>query len=254
MRHSRTSPVTIRGAAAALLIIVLVFCWTCSFAKAEADKAFEPTDEFSIPARNGRIDFNCSGTYEQATFENDTWTFVNLHLSNSLTADKLNLTASAEDSHVTITAYQPFNTTFYGVRLRYMVVGQGKQTFNFGIDTRGGEFGVVFNGVYMAENEGYSIAPDATLTITGATGNVSISYYDFLDSLGGGPGAANLPVYQQHSVGIATAAAVAVTLVLTVAIWTRNRKKEADEDRPKSQPTVYDDGFGRQTGGNADAS
>ena len=121
-----------------------------------------------------------------------------------------------------ITSYQRYNTTSVtAARLRYTVMGLGKQTFNFGFVVKEGSWSVVLNGNrFMAENEGYQVAPDQTITVTGATANASISYFN-LDALGGTADNPNLPFYQKHSVAISTGVIVAVAIALTMIIRRR---------------------------------
>jgi hypothetical protein len=206
-------------------MIAVVLPWICYIAQAQTDTTLKPTDKFGIPEYNSSISFATSGTYERASLENGTWNFVNLRLNNSQLLEKLTLRVSAQDSNVTITSYRTFNTTIGGVYvLGYNVTGQGNQTFNFGLNPIGGDWGVIFNGVFMVENDGWRVSPDATLTITGATANVTILYYSFPDSFGGNGNSSNQPIYQQHSVAIITAVAVAITVILTIAIRRKNKE------------------------------
>ena len=201
-------------------LIVLVLPWVCFITQAQTDTAFKPTDNFDIPALNSTISFATGGTYERASLENNAWKFVNLRLNN--TGPLQNLTVSAQDSVVRITTYQRFNTSVTAARLRYTVVGLGKQAFNFGFVVKEGGWSVVLNGRFMAENEGYQVAPDRTITVTGATANASISYFN-LDALGGTADNPNLPFYQKHSVAIATGVVVTVAIFLTVIIRRRTQ-------------------------------
>ena len=203
----------------AIFLIALVLPWVCFITQAQTDTAFKPTDKFDIPALNSTISFANGGSYERASLENNAWKFVNLRLNN--TGPLQNLTVSAQDSIVRITTYQRFNTSVTAARLRYTVVGLGKQTFNFGFVVKEESWSVVLNGRFMAENEEYHVAPDQTITVTGATENASISYYN-LDALGGTADSSNLPFYQKHSVAIATGVVVAVAIALTAIIRRRN--------------------------------
>jgi hypothetical protein len=205
----------------AFFLIVLVLPWVCFITQAQTDTAFKPTDNFDIPALNSTISFATGGTYERASLENNAWKFLNLRLNN--TGPLQNLTVSAQDSTVRITSYQRFNNSVPAARLRYTVVGLGKQTFNFGFVIKGSSWGVTLNGRFMGENEGYQVSPDQTITVTGATVNASLSYYN-LDALGGFPDDPNLPFYLKHSVAIATGVVFGVAVVLTVLIRRRNQK------------------------------
>ena len=180
---------------------------------------------FNIFQSNGTISFSVSGTYEQASLENGSWTFVNLHLSNSQQIQRLNLTFSAENSNVTITTYRTYNVTYSGVMLRYLVSGHGKQTFFFGSIPKVGEWSVNLNRVYVGPNEGWTVLPNSTIIITGAITNASISFYTVPDAFGN-PNGSNMPFYQRHSIAIATFVALAITVAVSVAIWRKNRNKD----------------------------
>lgn len=220
---------TILTGVAIVLVVILVLSWICSTSQAQTDTAFEKTDKFDIPANNSTINFAASGNYFRASLENGTWNFVDLRLDNSQGLEKLAPRVSAQNSNVTITSYQTFNTTFWGVRLRYVVKGQGNQTFNFGLNPKGGEWGVTFNGVVMSENDGWRISPDATLIVTGATANVTLAYYGFPDVFGGNGNTSNQPIYQQHLVVIIAAVVVAITFVLAIAIRGKTKSPEHPE-------------------------
>lgn len=203
-----------RASNAAILIIALTLLLACLIARVQADTTFAPTDKFGILSNNSTISFSMGGSYVRASLENATWSFVGLMFNYS--QQPLNLGVSAQDSNVIITSYRTFNTTFRGVLLRYRVEGQGKQTFYIGV-LKGGEWSVSFNGVFIGENDSWSVSRDGTVMVTGAAShsNVTIAYYTFLDSFEDN---SNLPFYQQHSVAIITAVAVAIAVVLAVAI------------------------------------
>jgi len=208
----------------ATLIVILVLFQTSPNTIAQTDTSFTPADKFSIPSYNGTVSFAVNGTYANATLENDIWTFTNLRLNDSQPLK--NLEISAQNSNVTILMVQVLNTTFQGALLSYIVEGRGTQTFNFDLNIEGAEWSVLFNGAFIAEGEGWTLSLDQTLTITGATGNVTLMCI----SLGGSGNRANLPFYQQHSVAIATAAAVAVMVVLAVGVRARRREHLAAVD------------------------
>ena len=236
---------------AALLLISSVYPWLCLSAQAQTVTAFTPTDRFDIPDYNGTIRFAVNGTYTEASRESGTWSFVNLRLSNSQSAEKLGLKVSAKDSKVTIASCQINNSTFggaivRGARLRYTVVGQGTQVFDLGLDPKGGDWNVIFNGIYKGENDGWSLSPDGTLTVTGATANVTISYYGFPGSFGGNGDGFNEPILKQHSVVIITTVAVATAVLLAAVIkaWKRESsrgkfvKLEKLTNKPETKPYV----------------
>jgi hypothetical protein len=101
------------------------------------------------------------------------------------------------------------------------VEGRGMQTLNLGDISRSGRWSVILNGVFVAENNGWKIRPDGTLKVTGATANVSVSYYYYPESF---DDKINQPFLEQHSVSILATAAAAITVVLAVAIAKKNQK------------------------------
>ncbi len=211
---------TIFASIAAVLLIALASPWICFLVQAQTGTTFKRTDTFAIPENNSTISFGTNGTYTQATLENGTWNFMNLHLSNSGNSSAVeNFKASAQDSNVTITSCQ-INVTFVSVRLRYTVVGQGTQAFNFGLDLKGGSWLVFFNDNSIAENKGWRSMPDGTVTVTGATATVTMYYFIAPPGFGTADDS-NLPFYQQHSVAIATGVTVAVAVIIAGLIRRR---------------------------------
>jgi hypothetical protein len=199
-----------------ILVIVFIFSCTCPNLQAQTDVFFSPADKFSIPAYNGTISFAVNGSYSKATFENGSWTFMNLRLNGSQPLE--NFEISAQNSNVTIFSYLASNNTaFQSVRLRYVVEGQGKQILNLGRGSGEGEFewSVAFNGHLLGEGDDWTISHNGTLVVTGATGNVSIVQYDYFDY---SASSSNLPFYQQHSVAIITAMIVAITVIIAIVI------------------------------------
>jgi len=206
---------------AQFLIIALALPQTCSIAIAQNEINFTPPGKFGIPEYNGTINFAFNGTYTLASLENETWNFVNLRLNYSHALE--NLEVSTQNSNITIISYRSTNTTSGNARLRYSVEGQGRQTFNIGLDPKGGEWSVVFDGVFMGEGDGWNASPDGTLTILGATSDVTIWYFVFPDSRRINENS-NPPFYQQHSVAIVTSVALAMTVILTSAVRRKNKK------------------------------
>lgn len=202
--------------------MALLLTLECPNALAQTDTQLIPETKFTTPQYSGEISFAINGTYTKATLENNTWTFENLHFYNSEPIETFKV--SAENSDVTIVSYQKanFSSSNRILRLSYTVEGQGKQTFNFGLDSNDGEWSVIFNDVFMGEGDGWTLSPDATLTLTGVTGNVSLLCFRFPDSFGGGNNSEN-QFHIQHSVAIATAILVAATVIVTVTIKVRNK-------------------------------
>jgi hypothetical protein len=214
----------------AVIFIIFTFLLTGPNTQAQTNIAFSPADHFSVPAYNGSISFAVNGTYSKATFENNTWTFTNLRLTNSHPLE--NFQISTQNSNATIFSYVTSNNTaFPNVRLRYEVEGQGKQILNLGLgpEEEGFEWTVSFNGVNINEGKNWSISREGTFVITDATGNISIVGFTF-----GNITPSNLPFYQQHSIAIAVAIAVVVIVVVAVAIKVTGRKLSAESELGKS--------------------
>jgi hypothetical protein len=202
----------------ATILVTLLVCFPSSLVtQAQSDTAFTSTEKFEIPTHNSTINFAINGSFEQASIENDMWIFTGLKLSNLPRQEKQNLTVSAQDSNITITLFQKFNTTIGGARLRYVVSGQGKQIFNIGLLPKDGDWSVTFNGVYIAKNDGWEISSDGKVTVTGATSltNITITCYSSPPSL---RDSLKQPFIQQHSVAIATAIALTTTIILVIFI------------------------------------
>jgi len=218
------------SAGIAIIVLVLIFSWICTGIQAQTNISFQPSDKFSIPSYDGVVSFGVNGTYSTATFENDNWTFVNLHLFGSQPI--ANFQVSAQDSNVTIFSYRAANnTSFQSVRLRYAVEGKGQQIFNLNLGPEQGglssslEWSVTVNSnVFLAQGEGWTVSHNGTLVINGVTGNVSIVHYRFSGSFGNNFQGSNLTFYQQHSVGIALAVVVVIVIVVAFVIKVRNRE------------------------------
>jgi hypothetical protein len=206
------------------IVTALLFFPICFFTQAQTNYTFEPIDKFTIPEYNAVISFSTAGTYKQANLIKGTWHFADLQLNNSQNLEQLQI--SAQNSNVSITSYRATNATLGSLRLRYVVEGQGTQTLNLGDISRSGRWSVILNGVFVAENNGWKILPDGTLTVTGATANVSVSYYYYPESF---DDRSSQPFFEQHSVSILATAAAAITVVLAVAIAIKTRKAPTDE-------------------------
>jgi hypothetical protein len=214
---------TVFAAMTTFCMLALILPLLFSFTQAQTEITFFPTETFGIPTYNSTISFATGGTYTQANLENGAWNFENLRLNNSgLTK---NLTVSAQNSNVTILYYREFNVTTVGVRLSYNVVGIGRQTFNLGLNAKEGDWSVILNGKFVSMNDGWFMSSDQTITVTGATSNVMILYYNFSASIGSDR---NSSFYQQHSVAIITAVAIATTVVLAVIIRIKTKNDSAE--------------------------
>ena len=215
-----TSKPALIGLAAAI-IIVLAFPILCQEAKAQNVTTFTPQDKFSIPELNGSISFALNGSYSSVTLENGTWNFNDLSLNNSQALG--NLKISVENSNMTVWSFQSY--LFFGrsTYLRYNVQGIGNQTINLGLNsttpTNPTEWIVTVpsvtipNTVFLAEGDHWNLLPDDSVVVSGLTGNVSVSHFEF-DI----PNTSNLPFYQQHSVIIETVSLLAVIVAVALIV------------------------------------
>ncbi len=224
-------------AVAFILVLALVLPWGCLAAQAQTVTPFTKADTFSIPQGTtvNTISFNVSGTYEHAALENGAWTFEGLTFTNLTQQGKLGLTVSAQNSNVTITSYRVTNATENGmgsVRINYLVVGDGTQTFNLGVSPNSGYWSVTIQRIYLSQYDGWDISPDGTVTVTGAKSGavVTIMCYtyptSFVDELNGS-------VYAQHSVLLATGAGVFVVLAVCLVIWRTNLQTSGQQKVPR---------------------
>ena len=191
---------------------------------------FTATDKFEIPLSNSSVSFGANGNYEKALLENNAWRFVNLRFDSSQSVEKLDVIVSAKDCEVIIFSCLIYNGTFAGesarsARVRYNVVGNGEQVFDLGLDPKFGDWGVFFDGDFKGETDGWMLSADGTVIITGAAGNVTLSYYgfpaSFQDSLG-----RDGPIVSLHSVFFITSFVLVVIVVLATVV--RLRKKSSN--------------------------
>jgi hypothetical protein len=203
----------------------MAFLLVCPLSHAQNINTFKPTDQFVIPENNGSISFSMNGTYEQANLENGAWKFVNLSFTNMPQQAPLNLSVAAQDSALTITSYRAVgntNVSMGNVRLRYEVVGQGVQVFNFGSIPQKGIWSVVFDTVFRGQRDGWNVSPEGIVTVTGAasSSNVTIIYYTYPEWFAS---IYDLPFYQQHSLLIVTGGALAAVIVIGMVLWRKRQ-------------------------------
>jgi hypothetical protein len=210
-----------------IFIIVLLFPFLYLNAQAQNEIDFLSTDKFDIPEYDGSVNFASGGTYEIANLENGVWSFVNLQLKNSFRLETFNV--SARESDLIVSSIQVFDDNL-GAFLSYTVVGVGEQTFNFGANTVGGTWSVTFNDIFIAENSGWNLLPDSTLSITGATSNsnVTLFYFIFPDFYGGNNNL-DQSFFGQHSVVILTAIGAMMIISVAVVIKYLNKTKIGKE-------------------------
>lgn len=204
---------------------------TGNIASAQTSTAFTTSTPFSISANNATVFFALDGAYTQASLENDTWAFKGLNFSNSVSLNSFNV--SARDCNLTLY----FSGIFRGYLraqdsglLQYNITGSGVQEFNFGlspnfvVNPKYRDLMVRFNSEFFTNSsevarmgEGWQLAPDGTVTLTGAVTGASIFYVDYSNMYND----ITQPFYVQHAV---TLAAVAVMLtIVAVGVLLRSR-------------------------------
>ena len=236
-----------------LVVIVVIFIlfiplWICPNSQGQNNTSFSPENQFLIPSYNGAVSFAQNGSYSKATLENDGWAFENLQMNGSFPIQ--NFLVSAQNSNVTIFSYFSSNNATTTLRLRYTVEGNGKQIFNFGLQSHvnGVDWTIVKTvnrkNVFLTPGTDYTISSNGTIVVNGATGNFSIAHYNFYNN---NLLHSNLPFYEQHSVAIATSASLASIAVLVVVIGVRNRKYLSEKKlgngaikRNGEMPTIKD--------------
>ena len=106
-----------------------------------------------------------------------------------------------------------FSTQLYQSNFILSAEGSDKQIFNFGIRTQGAQFtgvdwSVITRGnVFLAEGDHWTISRDGTITVNGLAGNIMVVHWR---NSSVASSTSNLPFYDQHSVGIATAITLAI--------------------------------------------
>ena len=204
-----------------LLLIILVFQLPFFDALAQNEIMFYPTDKFEITEHNGSISFSSEGSYELASLDDGVWKFVNFQLNDGFKLETFSV--SAIDSTVSNLTMQAFDENL-GLFLSYTVVGVGEQTFNFGVDAVGGAWSEVFDDVFVAENSGWRILPDNTLSIEGTASNVTLLYFVFTDISGGIIDSSDKSFFGQHSVSILLTVIVIIVIVVAIALRYMNQK------------------------------
>jgi hypothetical protein len=209
------------------LIIISFFSCSSFLVYGQSETSFTTTDKFEIQSKNGSISFSNDGIYDEACLEEGMWSFMNLKFYNYQSEERLDLRVSAEDCEITIISGLIYNSTFAGdivkgARLRYIVDGNGKQVFNLGLDPKGGDWGVIFDGSFKGETDGWSLSSNGSLTITEATGNVTLSYYGFPDSFVENKNGED-QIFSEHSVVVITTVVVVAIFFMAAVIRTRKR-------------------------------
>lgn len=214
---------------ALIIVAILTMLQTCATTAAQAETSFTNAERFNIPSLSGEVGFASNGTYKAAVLENGTWCFIGLKLDRSQQIG--NLSISARNSTIIITSYRAgtaiSNTTVRYAWLRYIATGQGQQTVNLGIPAGEGRLGlhpewsVIVNNNWLGEGQGWSIAPDGTVTVNNAIGNVSVARWSFSIS---GVDTSNLSFYERHYVAIGTVSTALIVVAVAVLIKIRSKK------------------------------
>jgi hypothetical protein len=155
-----------------------------------ATNAFPPTTninftsatQFPIPIYNSTVSFASGGSYDNASLGNGTWNFKGLFVNSGTSALPnimgVGFSVSAQNCKVTITHLDALDVVppFPG-ELNYTVAGVGSQSFNLHYSDYGLlNLTVYIDGVARAQNNGWTLSPDGTLTVTGAISGVSIHW------------------------------------------------------------------------------
>lgn len=220
LRATKSKP--IQAATAALFIVATVLSLLFGNVQAQTPSTFTSTDRFDIPQLNGSIRFGYNGSYASAVLANNTWVFTNLTLNNISRPGTIKV--SAQNSNITIYS---FSLVFFNqsrISVRYNAQGAGQQFFDFGLNksvpTHQSEWSVIIPGsVFLANGQGWKLQSDNTVIVTGQTGNISVSRFNF-----GVPNDSNLPFYERHSVALITIAIVAATVAVAAIISVKVRK------------------------------
>jgi hypothetical protein len=225
-------------------LAVILLCSMYPLSQAQAATAFTAQDQFLIPQQNSTIRFAVNGSYTAASLQKDTWIFRNLTVNTPQTAflglttlqSSRTLTFSAENSNVTILAFQTFNYSSPVSILSYTVDGAGSQTVNLGLEASqpmdSSEWSVIVpDDVFLAEGEGWQLLPDNSLFITAQASNITIIHFDFASFDMG-----NVGFLLQHYVLLLSGVVLAVTLAVAVVIKVK-RDRHTLGIRNSNKPT-----------------
>ncbi|WNZ29324.1 MAG: hypothetical protein IAX21_00180 [Candidatus Bathyarchaeota archaeon] len=215
-----------KGLIAFFIIVLLSFSFVVS-GYCLSETAFTSDDVFEIPQTNSSVRFTTNGTYENAVLEKNTWFFDGLYFSSFFTTQKLNVTISASDCHLTINPFRFFRRTSQGenvtwVLFSYRVQGQGKQVINLGLDPQKGHIDAILDGEFIGLNHGWVRSPDGTITVTAPVSNVTLWYYGHPESYLQEPN-----FFEDHSVVIGSTFSMAVIVGLATFITRKKGNKEA---------------------------
>lgn len=220
------------------LAVIGVTFPTGNLVSAQTATAFTTSTPFSIPSYNATVFFAQDGAYTQAVLENDTWVFKGLRFSNSVSLNLFNV--SACDCNVTLY----FSGIFRGYLraqdsglLQYNVTGPGIQRFNFDLspnfaaNPKYRDLMVRFSSEFFTNSsevvrmgDGWQLAADGTITVTGAVTGASIFYVDYSNMYND----TSLPFYVQHWVTISAVGLVLVIVAVGVVLRFRFSKAKPE--------------------------
>jgi hypothetical protein len=209
-----------------VIVIALLFPFSCVNAQAQTVTTFTPADRFSIPELNGTISFAISGNFTSAKLVNNGWVFTNLRLNNSQSIG--NLTVNTANSNINISLYRSTNFFARSATLRYIAQGVGTQTVNLGLNltqTQPIEWSISVPTVagvrsgFLAEGTNWKLLANNSVFIYDLTGNVSVSHFNFNI-----PNSSNLPFHLQHSIIIITAIVLSVMVAVAAVIQVKVRR------------------------------
>jgi hypothetical protein len=210
----------------AIVLVVLMFCFSLFVAQAQTTTSFTRADQFGIPDNNGNISFSRNGTYQTAYLANGAWTFSGLRASNFNTT--VNVTISVQNCNMTISScsLRMFAGSPSTVSVSYNVKGAGTQSFNFGSYLTGGSWFVSLNRNTLLQGQGWSKKSDGTILVTGAgsNGNVTATYYfPYVD-----PSTRNQTFFQNHSIVIGTGIAIVIACFFALIVRQISVKKQRE--------------------------
>ncbi len=203
------------------VIGVLFSCF--GFVFGQSENILTPLETFDIPLSNGSISFAVGGVYDSANLKDNMWSFSNLQLNNNEN-EKVSFKVSVRNCSITISSIQVYNRSFGNeiskrLRVRFTIVGNGVQVFDFGLDPKMGEWDVRVNDDYIAKGRGWNLSDEGIITLTNATDNVILSHNGFTYA------SMNQSFFDQHYAVIATTTAVFVIVLVSMSIKLIRKRK-----------------------------
>jgi hypothetical protein len=242
-----------------IVLMLSLFSIVALVCPAFCETTFTPETKFSVPDYDGEISFTVGGLYESAVLENDTWHFVGLALetyeydlgdtfSGGIVRGKEYLKYCVSDGNFSVSAvncklaisnydlitwFAPFSGW-----LNYTVECSGTQKFTLHyLDPEGSWYGpdlwtVYIDSVSKPQNDGWQISssPERTITVSGASKNVSI-FYDTTsppkeDIQGDDPLSSAIGFIVEFALVVVPLVLIAVLLVVFVILSKRKRRQK----------------------------